>query len=236
MKALFIQHDHAGHTGAVGRRFAHHGFEIDEFLIVPEAQFFDPNVSVTFPDLNDYDVIIPLGAPWGAWDDACIGNWLSDEVRVIGDAVRAGKPVLGICFGAQVIARALGGDVSPAPVSEIGWTYIRSLEPELVSNGPWFQFHFDRFTVPPGARTVADNPAAPQAFVVGKTLGVQFHPELNSETLTEWFEWGGAGKVSQAGLDPEIMLQQTRDEEQAAEKRTYALVDAFLRDVAGLIT
>jgi GMP synthase-like glutamine amidotransferase len=236
VKALFIQHDHAGHTGAVGRRFAHHGFEIDEFLIVPEAQFFDPNVSVTFPDLNDYDVIIPLGAPWGAWDDACIGNWLSDEVRVIGDAVRAGKPVLGICFGAQVIARALGGDVSPAPVSEIGWTYIRSLEPELVSNGPWFQFHFDRFTVPPGARTVADNPAAPQAFVVGKTLGVQFHPELNSETLTEWFEWGGAGKVSQAGLDPEIMLQQTRDEEQAAEKRTYALVDAFLRDVAGLIS
>jgi GMP synthase-like glutamine amidotransferase len=236
VKALFIQHDHAGHTGAVGRRFAHHGFEIDEFLIVPEAQFFDPNVSVTFPDLNDYDVIIPLGAPWGAWDDACIGNWLSDEVRVIGDAVRAGKPVLGICFGAQVIARALGGDVSPAPVSEIGWTYIRSLEPELVSNGPWFQFHFDRFTVPPGARTVAENPAAPQAFVVGKTLGVQFHPELNSETLTEWFEWGGAGKVSQAGLDPEIMLQQTRDEEQAAEKRTYALVDAFLRDVAGLIS
>jgi GMP synthase-like glutamine amidotransferase len=236
VKALFIQHDHAGHTGAVGRRFAHHGFEIDEFLIVPEAQFFDPNVSVTFPNLNDYDVIIPLGAPWGAWDDACIGNWLSDEVRVIGDAVRAGKPVLGICFGAQVIARALGGDVSPAPVSEIGWTYIRSLEPELVSNGPWFQFHFDRFTVPPGARTVAENPAAPQAFVVGKTLGVQFHPELNSETLTEWFEWGGAGKVSQAGLDPEIMLQQTRDEEQAAEKRTYALVDAFLRDVAGLIT
>lgn len=236
MKALFIQHDHAGHTGAVGRRFAHHGFEIDEFLIVPEAQFFDPNVSVTFPDLNDYDVIIPLGAPWGAWDDACIGNWLSDEVRVIGDAVRAGKPVLGICFGAQVIARALGGDVSPAPVSEIGWTYIRSLEPELVSNGPWFQFHFDRFTVPPGARTVAENPAAPQAFVVGKTLGVQFHPELNSETLTEWFEWGGAGKVSEAGLDPEIMLQQTRDEEQAAEKRTYALVDAFLRDVAGLIS
>ena len=236
MKALFIQHDHAGHTGAVGRRFAHHGFEIDEFLIVPEAQFFDPNVSVTFPDLNDYDVVIPLGAPWGAWDDACIGNWLSDEVRVIGDAVRAGKPVLGICFGAQVIARALGGDVSPAPVSEIGWTYIRSLEPELVSNGPWFQFHFDRFTVPPGARTVADNPAAPQAFVVGKTLGVQFHPELNSETLTEWFEWGGAGKVSEAGLDPEIMLQQTRDEEQAAEKRTYALVDAFLRDVAGLIS
>jgi GMP synthase-like glutamine amidotransferase len=121
-------------------------------------------------------------------------------------------------------------------VSEIGWTYIRSLEPELVSNGPWFQFHFDRFTVPPGARTVAENPAAPQAFVVGKTLGVQFHPELNSETLTEWFEWGGAGKVSQAGLDPEIMLQQTRDEEQAAEKRTYALVDAFLRDVAGLIS
>ncbi len=236
MKALFIQHDHAGHTGAVGRRFAHHGFEIEEFLVVPEAQFYEPNIQVSFPDLNDYDVIIPLGAPWGAWDDACIGNWLAEEVQVIGDAVRAGKPVLGICFGAQVVSRALGGEVSPAPVSEIGWTYIRSVEPQLVSNGPWFQFHYDRFTVPPGARMIAENPAAPQAFVVGKTLGVQFHPELNSETLAEWFEWGGASKVAEAGLSPEIMLQQTRDEEEAAEKRTYALVDAYLADVAGLIS
>jgi GMP synthase-like glutamine amidotransferase len=235
VKALFIQHDHAGHTGAVGRRFAHHGFEIDEFLIVPEAQFFDPNVSVTFPNLNDYDVIIPLGAPWGAWDDACIGNWLSDEVRVIGDAVRAGKPVLGICFGAQVIARALGGDVSPAPVSEIGWTYIWSEEPELVSNGPWFQFHYDQWILPAGIKEIARNTVSSQAFLVNKTLGVQFHPELDSAGLNGWLDWGGATKVEEDGQDPNVMLGQTAAEEKAAKLRTFELVDNFLAKVAKLI-
>jgi GMP synthase-like glutamine amidotransferase len=151
------------------------------------------------------------------------------------DAVAAGKPVLGICFGGQLIARAMGGTVGRAPQCEIGWTTIWSDRPELVPNGPWFQFHYDRFTVPPGAVEIARNPAASQAFIINKTMGVQFHPELEAPGLKGWLDWGGAGKVREAGLDPEIMLAQTRAEDPAAEQRSYALVDAYLKDIAGLI-
>jgi GMP synthase-like glutamine amidotransferase len=155
MKVLFIQHDHVSPTGPVSERFRERGFETQEILVVQEHQFGEPNVTFTFPDLNDYDVIVPLGAPWGAWDDACIGNWLTPEIEWIRAAVSSGKPVLGICFGGQLIARAMGGSVAPGPKGEIGWVNIWSDRPDLVSNGPWFQFHNDRWQLPPGAEVVA---------------------------------------------------------------------------------
>jgi GMP synthase-like glutamine amidotransferase len=234
MKVLFIQHDHVSPTGPVGERFRERGFETEEILVVPEDQFGEPNVTFSFPDLNDYDVIVPLGAPWGAWDDACIGNWLTPEIEWIRAAVSSGKPVLGICFGGQLIARAMGGSVAPAPKCEIGWTSIWSERAELVSNGPWFQFHYDRWQLPPGAVEIARNPVASQAFLINNSLAVQFHPELNAAGLKGWLDWGGDKKVLEDGQDPIVMMRQTEAEEADARARTFALVDAFLDRVSGL--
>ena len=234
MKVLFVQHDHVSPTGPVGERFRERGFEIEEILVVPEDQFGEPNVTFDFPDLNDYDVIVPLGAPWGAWDDACIGNWLTPEIEWIRAAVSSGKPVLGICFGGQLIARAMGGSVAPAPKCEIGWTSIWSERPDLVSNGPWFQFHYDRWQLPPGANEIARNPLASQAFLINNSLAVQFHPELNAAGLKGWLDWGGDKKVLEDGQDPIVMMRQTEAEEADARARTFALVDAFLDQVSGL--
>lgn len=234
MKVLFVQHDHVSPTGPVGERFRERGFETEEILVVPEDQFGEPNVTFSFPDLNDYDVIVPLGAPWGAWDDACIGNWLTPEIEWIRAAVSSGKPVLGICFGGQLIARAMGGSVAPAPKGEIGWTSIWSERPELVSNGPWFQFHYDRWQLPPGATEIARNPVASQVFLINNSLAVQFHPELNAAGLKGWLDWGGDKKVLEDGQDPIVMMRQTEAEEADARARTFALVDAFLDQVSGL--
>ena len=234
MKVLFVQHDHVSPTGPVGERFRERGFETEEILVVPEDQFGEPNVTFSFPDLNDYDVIVPLGAPWGAWDDACIGNWLTPEIEWIRAAVSSGKPVLGICFGGQLIARAMGGSVAPAPKGEIGWTSIWSEQPDLVSNGPWFQFHYDRWQLPPGAVEIARNPVASQAFLINNSLAVQFHPELNAAGLKGWLDWGGDKKVLEDGQDPIVMMRQTEAEEADARARTFALVDAFLDQVSGL--
>ena len=234
MKVLFVQHDHVSPTGPVGERFRERGFETEEVLVVPEDQFGEPNVTFSFPDLNDYDVIVPLGAPWGAWDDACIGNWLTPEIEWIRAAVSSGKPVLGICFGGQLIARAMGGSVAPAPKGEIGWTSIWSERPDLVSNGPWFQFHYDRWQLPPGAVEIARNPVASQAFLINNSLAVQFHPELNAAGLKGWLDWGGDKKVLEDGQDPIVMMRQTEAEEADARARTFALVDAFLDQVSGL--
>jgi GMP synthase-like glutamine amidotransferase len=235
MRVLFVQHDHVSPLGPVGERFAHHGFEIDTHLVVPESAFPEPNITTEFPSSGDYDVLVPLGAPWGAWDDACIGNWLVPEIAWLRDAVNDGMPVLGICFGGQLLARALGGSVAPAPRGEIGWTSVWSDRPTLVGDGPWFQFHYDSWVVPPGAVEIARTPAASQAFVVGRSLAVQFHPELDPAGLQGWLDWGGASKVRDNGDDPEVMLAQTRAFEPAARERTFALVDAFLTDVAELL-
>ena len=235
MKALVIQHDHVSPTGPLGRRLEHHGFEITEFLVVPEESFKDPNVNVEFPNTDDFDLVVFLGAPWGAWDDKCIGNWLTPEIELCRELVTANKPVLGICFGGQLMARALGGTVAPGQHPEIGWTYIWSDDQSLVGNGPWFQFHYDRFTVPPGAVEIARNPVAPQAFTINRSLGVQFHPELDGAALKGWLDEGGWPSVEKDNQDGHIMLAQTFAEDEAGEKRTFELVDAFLSRVAKLI-
>ncbi|MBX9718220.1 MAG: aminotransferase, partial [Microbacteriaceae bacterium] len=95
--------------------------------------------------------------------------------------------------------------------------------------------HYDRWVVPPGAVEIARTPAASQAFVVGRSLAVQFHPELDAVGLQGWLDWGGASKVRYEGLDPDVMMAQTIATAEAARARTWALVDAFLATVAGLL-
>ncbi|MDE2386358.1 MAG: type 1 glutamine amidotransferase [Actinomycetales bacterium] len=235
MKALFIQHDHVSPTGPVSERLRDHGFEIFESLVVPETSFANPNVTFEFPNADDYDVIIPMGAPWGAWDDACIGNWLQPEVDWLRAAVESGKPVLGICFGGQLIARAMGGSVAPGPQCEIGWKDVWSERHDIFGNGPWFQFHYDRWQLPPQATEIARNPIASQGFIINNSLAIQFHPEVTGDSLVGWLDWGGDVKVIEDGQDPEVMKAQTRAYEAESRQRTFDLVDGFLRHVAKLI-
>lgn len=234
MRALFVQHDHVSPTGPVAEHLRKRGFDVDEILVVEAENFHTPNIPFDFPDLDRYDLIIPMGAPWGAWDDACIGRWLLPEVDWVRDAIARDIPVLGICFGGQLIARALGGSVARAPKSEIGWAAIHSDDTSLIPSGPWFQFHYDRWTVPTGARELARNSAASQAFSYGRSLAVQFHPELTATTLEGWLDEGGRRQVSDDGQDPDALLAHTRAEEGDAELRTIALLDAFLDRVARL--
>jgi len=229
VKALFIQHDHVSPTGPVSERLRFHGFEIEERVIVAKEQYEAPNVSFDFPDWRDYDLIIPMGSPWGVWDDACIGNWVIPEVEWIREAILADKPVFGICFGGQLIARAMGGVVAPGPKAEIGWTWISTEAPELVGSGPWFQFHYDRWTLPEGAVELARTPAASQAFTIHNALALQFHPEFDANALRSWLDWEGEKAVIDDGQDPSVMHWQAEHEQAAAHQRTFELVDNFLK-------
>lgn len=235
MKALVIQHFHMSPVGAVGERLRHHGFELDEFLVVPESSYNSPNVEIQFPDFDDYDLIVPLGAPWGAWDDGCIGNWLIPELEIFSKSIEQNKPVLGICFGGQLIARAMGGSVAPGPRPELGWRHIWTDDESLVGSGPWFEFHFDRWQLPPGATEVARTPYASQAFTINKTMGLQFHPEIVADTLVAWMSKGGRDDLIEDGQDPEILMAQTLEEVPRADLRTFELVDSYLSRVAKLI-
>lgn len=232
MRVLFLQHDHVSPPGPVADRFVQRGFEVVEAVVVPRDRFFSPDVTFDFPEVHDHDVVVPMGAPWGAWDDDRIGTWLKPELDWLAALQAHDVPIFAICFGAQALARALGGSVAPGPRPEIGYTWINSGDQELVPNGPWFQWHYDRFTVPPGGVEIARNARASQAYRIGRSLAVQFHPEVVAETLRGWLDEGGIAEAEKDGLDPVELLAGTAAEEAAAIARAHALVDAFLDQVA----
>ena len=236
MHALFVQQDHVSPTGPVGDRFRHHGYEVVELLVVPPERFETPDVTVEFPDPRDYDVIVPMGAPWSVYDEATIGSWIGAELDFLRDAHEAGVPVFAICFGGQALASALGGSVRRSDSAEIGWYDVDSDDPGLVGTGPWFQWHYDQFTPPPGATTFARTPLGPQAYTIGRSLGLQFHPEITPEQLVAWLENGGDTDVARNGLDPDQLVAQTRSVARDAAARTHSLVDAFLTQVANAAT
>lgn len=234
MKALFVQHDHVSPVGHVGQRLSELGFEIETLLVVPQEKYREPNVKVLFPKAGDFDLIVPLGSPWGAWDDQCIGNWLQPELSWIRAAIEQDIAVLGICFGGQLMARALGGSVERAPRPELGWHFIHSLNPKLIPSGPWFQFHYDRWQLPDGAEELAISPVASQAFRYRRSLALQFHPELNQEILRGWMIWDGEQELKDDGQDPLVVLEQTLALEESARQQAYQLVDNFVFEIAGL--
>lgn len=227
MRALIIEHDHVSPPGPVGDRLQHHGFEIVEHLVVDEASFHAPAVTTDFPDPRDFDVIVPMGAPWSAYDDDSVGSWVLPELEMLRRAHEHDIPVLGICFGGQLLAMAHGGHVTRSGVPEIGWVDIVS-DDDLVPAGPWFQWHYDRWQLPPDAREIARNAAASQAFVLGRNLALQFHPELTPGMLQGWLDNGGAAKAVEYGEDPAVLLERTVARQAESLARTNALVDTFV--------
>lgn len=224
-RALVIHHDHVSSAGHVGERLTERGYLLDEMLVVPPERYETPDVTVEFPPVGAHDLIVPLGAPWSV---TRMNSWITAELALLRDAHARGVPVLGICFGGQALAAALGGTVERAPRFELGWSTLESDAPELVGPGPWFQFHGDRWKLPHGVRELARNEVASQAFSCGRSLGVQFHPELTPDTLQAWFDNGGRPLAESVGADPAALVAELTSALPTVRARAHRLVDAFL--------
>jgi GMP synthase-like glutamine amidotransferase len=231
MELLVIQHDHASPLGPVADRFEERGYRPSLHLVVPEERFLEPGVETDFPDFTGFDAVVLMGAPWSTYDEA-VASWVVPERDCIRRADEAGVPVLGICFGGQLLAETHGGAVVRSTRPEIGWTDVRSDEEALVPSGRWFQWHFDRWHLPADASEIARNDAASQAFVLRRNLAVQFHPELTGSMLAGWLANGGATDVAGVGIDPDDLVEATRVSEAQARLRAHRLVDGFLDRVA----
>ncbi len=125
MQLLVIQHDHASPLGPVAERFVERGFDLTMHPVVPESSFLAPGVETEFPDFTRFDAVVPMGAPWSAYDEV-IGSWVRPEIEQLRRADEAGVPVLGICFGGQLLAATHGGAVIASSTPEIGWADVRS--------------------------------------------------------------------------------------------------------------
>jgi GMP synthase-like glutamine amidotransferase len=216
MRALILQHEQPTPGGYVHQWLDERGADQDIYRIDIEDREVDP---------RDYALIVSLGSEFAAFDDSV--PWLEEERRLLADAARADVPVLGICFGGQLLARVLGGSSFRGEIAEIGWLPVRSEDQRLLSNGPWFQWHFDTFTPPPGAHLIADSAAGPQAFAIGRSLGVQFHPEVTPEIMDAWVAVY-RHELDQEGVDPDLLLKETYQRADETRAAAWRLFDGYL--------
>jgi GMP synthase-like glutamine amidotransferase len=226
-KVLFIVNDPVAPPAMLGEVFADLGYDTDTFAVVPPDRVDDPAVDVDFPDPLSYDAIVPLGARWAAYDERLVNGWVADEMAMVRAADAAGVGVLGVCFGGQLAAQAHGGVVQRSSDPEIGWHQVNSDVQDFIPGGPWFQWHFDRFAIPPGAVELARNRRATQAFAIGRTVGLQFHPELDAPLLEAWLDNDGPEAVA-LGLELDELRAETKRLQPDANRRLRILVRSFL--------
>ncbi|MEM9135588.1 MAG: aminotransferase [Actinomycetota bacterium] len=222
-------HEPGQTAGRVGVRLGERGVDLVEVLISPRVG--EPAGSFAAPAPEAFDLVVTLGSRWNVHDKAPIAGWIDDELAYLAAADRAGVAVLGVCFGAQCLAAALGGSVAEAPRSQIGWHPLVAHSGPL--DGPWFEWHGDALTAPPGAEVLAEDEVGIQGFRLRRNLG-QFHPEVGVDHLRWWLDHGGAAALRADGIDPGALLAETERREPDAFARCDRLVDWFLDDVAAV--
>jgi GMP synthase-like glutamine amidotransferase len=160
-------------------------------------QILNLKPGIPLPRLDDLTHIVLLGGPMNVYEEDRY-PFLREEDLFIKEAIQRGKSILGICLGAQLIAKALGANVFKAPVKEIGWydvslTRIGSIDPlfsKLPKTFSVFQWHEDTFEIPHSAILIATSSLIPyQAFRYGdNAYGLQFHLEVTQEMIRRWME------------------------------------------------
>jgi GMP synthase (glutamine-hydrolysing) len=183
MRVLAFRHEPGGDLGTIRPALEECGIEVE---------CVDLFAGSRIPDTRTAAGLIFMGGAMCANDDL---PFLQKELELIRGAANCGKPVFGVCLGAQLIAKALGGTVYQSAVQETGWQDVH-LE-ESAQHDPVFQtagslrvyqLHQDTFDLPAGAIRLGSSAVCEnQAFRWGRVVyGVQFHPEMTAPTIEEW--------------------------------------------------
>lgn len=153
---------------------------------------FNTEAGDAFPaSMAGYDALAVLGGEMGANDP--LPSLRRAEALIL-ESMAQDRPVLGLCLGAQLMARALGARVAASPAPEVGWHRIDIAASPLArawfgdaESATVFQWHYDAFDLPPNAALLASSAAAPhQAFAIGRHLGLQFHAEVDAQKVATW--------------------------------------------------
>ena len=222
LRALIVQHEEPTPPGLVSQWLDQQGARVELLRI---------DLQDRVPDARDYDLIVSLGSEFAAFDDSI--PFIARESQLIEQAAAGGVPFLGLCFGGQLMARVLGGRSFRADRSEIGWLPVQTRDPQLIAEGPWFQWHFDSFTLPPGATLIAETDVGPQAYVIGPSLGLQFHPEVTQEIMDAWVA-AYRHELDAEGVDPDGLLEETRRNINSSRQNARRLLNSYLERIAGL--
>jgi GMP synthase (glutamine-hydrolysing) len=234
-RIMVFQHVAAEPLGTLDRLIRERGHRVKfvNFEREPEAR----------PKLDRYRGLIVLGGPMNV-EDRHTRAHLQTEIEVIGEALAAGKPVLGICLGAQLLAHALGADVRRHHVSEIGWYDLEltdhgRADPILSAIGaraPVFQWHGYTFDLPREAAHLAStSTCSNQAFRHGhNAYGLQFHLEMDKPLIERWLNLPTyRDDLIAAGRDADAIRADTVPRIEAMQATAQAVFNNFL-DLIGV--
>jgi len=216
-RIAFLQHSASDLPGLLGE------FATDAGLRVTVHRPDRPGDALPGP--GSFDLLVVMGSIESVYDSSV--PWIAPERALVAGAVDAGVPVLGVCFGAQLLAEVLGGSVARGTTTELGWSRIRTDDPVRVPDGPWLNWHDDVISCPPGAEALAASDLALQAFVQGVHTGVQFHPEVTVAVVHAWID-DARDRHGVADEDVDRLLAGFDQGGRGAEAQARALFTGFL--------
>ncbi|MDQ3155115.1 MAG: gamma-glutamyl-gamma-aminobutyrate hydrolase family protein [Actinomycetota bacterium] len=224
---VYVVADDAGReAGFVGEQLENRGASLI---------YVERNELPDFATLEDPALLLLLGSDLAAHEPAN-ADVVRSEAEFALNALDAGIPVIAICYGAQLLARALGGTSYRAPEPELGWCLVDTTDPALCPPGPWPQLHKDVFVAPPTAKLLAESPTGHQAFIdesrTARAIAWQFHPEVTAARFILWVD-EDADYYEAAGADTQVLRDETRKREAANREAAHQLTDAAL-DYLGL--
>jgi len=222
VRALVVGNRGDADPGLVGARLAEVGFALER----NEREY--PR---EWRSLAGIDVLLLLGSEWSVYWE---GNEkeVTAEVDLVRTAITRGVPIFAICYGAQLVAHALGGTVSRSQQPEVGWHAVSSTaQPELLAH-TWLQWHYDVFTVPPSLTAIAANDVGPQAMVGKRLFATQFHPEATTKIITRWSQGAGTQELHKLGIDHKHLCEISTERVANIAPITARLVDWFLAEVS----
>jgi GMP synthase-like glutamine amidotransferase len=181
-----------------------------------------------FDTIGDCDVVLLLGSDKSAHEPKWIES-VTAETIFIRAALAVGTPVMGICYGAQLMARALGGTSWRADQPELGWARVDTTDHVLCPEGPWGQMHSDVFAPGPTSRVLGTSWRGPQCIIDdsfgARAIAWQFHPEVTPTTYERWVDDGYYGDT---GVDPKDLIRQAHANAPASRNLAHALTDSAL--------
>lgn len=235
--AFAIRHLHFEDLGSLAPLLRERGYAVHEL----DAADTGPT-GLGAPGLAEADLLILLGGPLGAFDEARYPA-IATELALVRQRLAQARPLLGICLGAQLIARALGARVAPMAAKEIGFAPLQLTAAGQASalaalgDTPVLHWHGDQFELPPGAELLAASAHCPhQAFARGPhTLGLQCHLEAEPRHIERWLI-GHALELAQAGIAPEALRGPARALQDRLPEAARAVLGRWLDGLDALGT
>jgi GMP synthase-like glutamine amidotransferase len=223
MRVLSVTHGPSVHGGVFDGEASRAGHALERWSVPLGSAPHEP---------ESYDAVMVFGGSMHPDQDEHF-PWLEREAAFLRGVLDAGVPALGVCLGAQLLARAAGSWVGPAEVGEIGWHEVAltddGADDPVVGTLPprtqAFQWHHYTYAVPDGATELATSNACTQSFRLGNAWGIQFHAEVTQAMVEAWVSEDG----HELPMPPEELLAETATRIAGWNEEGRRLASAFLR-------